>query len=184
MDKIDRSLEDAFSDLELAQVMQQRKKELALSKIPMKIDERHGLFHAEGYVARSRVITCNCCGSVRSECVGVFTREHHEQGGFRYTIARTWPRNEKLMRHEILQVTEPFCYDCIQLSGFVDFEDHGECGMSPLFKVIEEGQLGNLGTNRIVPSSVQSVLQKFSERPMTRVVLDADEMLSELLEGL
>ena len=45
MNDIKKSLDEAFSDLELAQAMQQRKKELALSKIPMKIDERHGLFH-------------------------------------------------------------------------------------------------------------------------------------------
>ena len=88
------------------------------------------------------------------------------------------------MRHEILQVTEPYCYECIQLSGFTAFEDHGEGGFQPIFKVIEEGQLGNLGTNRIIPASVQSVLQRFNERRMDRVTLDADEMLDELLEGL
>ncbi len=184
MDKIDKSLDDAFSDLELAQLKAQRRKDLALSKIPLKVDERHGLFHAEGYVARSRIITCGCCGKQRTECLGVFTREHHEQGGFRYTVTRTWPTNGKAMRHEILQVTEPYCYECIQLYGFTAFEDHGECGFQPLFKVIEEGQLSNFGSNRVVPSSVQQVLQRFAEKKMDRVTLDADEMLDELLEGL
>lgn len=184
MAQIEKSLNEAFNDLELAQIMAQRKKELALSKIPMKIDERHGLFHAEGYVARSRIITCACCGRQRTECVGVFTRERHEQGGFRYTLVRTWPRGDKPLRHEVLQVTEPYCYDCIQLSGFTAFEDHGECGYQPLFKVIEEGQLSNFGANRIVPQSIQQVLQRFGEKKMDRVTLDADEMLDELLEGL
>ena len=178
------TLEEAFSDLELAQLKAQRRKDLALSKIEIKVDERHGLFHFEGYVARSRVVTCGCCGAERTECIGIFAREHHEQGGFRYILTKTWPMGGKPMRHEVQRLTEPYCFLCVQQYGFTAFEDHGECGFNPLFKVIEEGQLGNLGTNRIVPQSAQQVFQKFAERKMDRVTLDADEMLDELLEGL
>ena len=178
------TLNDAFESLEEAKIRAQRKKAMSLQNIPLKIDERHGLFHFEGYVARSRAITCKCCGGERVECLGVFSREHHDQGGFRYVVARTWPQSAKPMRHEVQKVVEPFCYHCIQRSGFTEFEDHGEAAFNPQFKVIEEGVLSNFGTNRIVPKSVQSVLQSFGEKKMDKATLDADEMLAELLEGL
>jgi hypothetical protein len=178
------TLNEALESLEEAKIRAARKKALSLSNIPLKIDERHGLFRFEGYVARSRAITCACCGTERIECLGVFMREHHDQGGFRYIVTRTWPQSEKPMRHEVQKVVEPYCYFCIQSQGFTVFEDHGEAAFNPQFKVIEEGQLSNFGTNRVVPKSVQAVLQSFSERKMDKMTLDADEMLDELLEGL
>ena len=178
------TVNEAFESLEEAQARAARRKSLALSNIPMKVDERHGLFHFEGYVARSRVVNCSCCGGSRVECLGVYAREHHEQGGFRYVMVKSWPQGGKPLRHEVLRVVEPYCYECIQGFGFTEFEDHGEGVFVPFFKVIEEGKMTNFGTNRVVPASVQSVLQRFAEKRSDRAALDADEMLNELLEGL
>lgn len=176
------NLDIAWEDLGEAQEVAARKKAMSLQNIPLRVEERHGEFRAAGYVARSRVYTCLLCGSQRSECLGVFSREDHSAGGRRYMWAQNWP-SASGMRHEVAKVDEPFCFACIQELGFDAMEDSGEMVFAPQGKYIELGLVKPTGTNRIIPRSVEATLRRFAERVSDRAALDVDEMLAELGDG-
>ena len=175
-------LDNAFLSLEEAQARAARRKELALSNIPIKVTEVHGQFTFRGYVARSRVYTCKLCDGQRSEVLGVYAREEHSSGGMRYTLAVDWPQGSS-MRHEVEQCEEPFCFTCIQELGFTEMEDLGPRAYFPQEKLIERGIVRPPAENRPIPQSVGKILATFKEKPSKRQDLDVQEMLDELSAG-
>lgn len=175
-------LDEAWEGLEEARERRARREALSVQKIPTKVEEVHGQFVFAGYAARSRILTCACCGEKRTETLGVFSREEHSSGGMRYTLAVDWPQGDR-MRHEIEQVDEPYCFNCLQALGFTEMEDLGQRKYMPQERLIERGIVRPTGTNRIIPKSVGEVLTKFKEKPSDRRALDVEDMLRELGDG-
>lgn len=175
-----RTLQESWESLEEAQDKAARRRALSVAAIPTKVEELHGQFVFDGYVARSRTITCDCCEALRTETLGVYARELHSSGGVRYTLAHDWPQGDK-MRHEIERTREPYCFSCIQQLGFTEMEDLGERRYMPQERLIERGIKPS--TNRIIPKSAAEVLTKLRERPSRREDLDVQEMLDELSDG-
>lgn len=180
-----QTLDEAWSSLEETLERKRHRDAVSVLKIPNKVPETQGMFTFGGYVARSRAMTCQLCGGVREECLGIFSLEHHASGGRRYTLATQWPSTPGTpLMHEVERVEEPFCFRCVQELGFTEFVDLGERRYVPQQKLIESGNL-HTGTARIVPKSVSEALQRAQERGprKSRVELDADEMLRELGAG-